>query len=122
MRKRRAGRGAGGSRKEVVIVAGTMHSPVTRSVVLDLERRAFIVYVVVDSVEEANMVKSEGKADILPLKMNVTDVSLVCYCHREAEAYMETLRHSPGLIPALVLEQQALISKCVADTCHSPTT
>ena len=76
MRKRRAGRGAGGSRKEVVIVAGTMHEPVTRSVVLDLERRGFIVYVIVDGVEEANRVKSEGKADILPLKMNVTDVSL----------------------------------------------
>jgi len=76
MRKRRAGRGPGGSRKEVVIVAGAMHSPVTRSVVLDLERRGFIVYVIVDSVEEADMVKSEAKADILPLKMNVTDVSL----------------------------------------------
>jgi predicted nucleotide-binding protein len=77
MRKRRAARGAGGSRKEVVVVAGSMQSPVARSVVLDLERRGFIVYVIVDGAEGANMVKSEGKADILPLKMNVTDVSLV---------------------------------------------
>jgi len=105
MRKRRAGRGPGGSRKEVVIVAGAMHSPVTRSIVLDLERRGFIVYVIVDNVEEADMVKSEGKADILPLKMNVTDVSNAIATSTEQEFARE--RFPPSLVRSRLLSSSS---------------
>lgn len=68
-------RGRGGMRKEVVVVKGTVNSPITRSVVLDLERRGFVVYVVVGGSEEVEMVRKEGKADVLPLRVDVCDVS-----------------------------------------------
>lgn len=95
-RKRRAKRGPGGAKKEVVgalfledgvfisripkwliyctVVAGTPSSPLPWSIVLDLERRGFLVYVVVGSSREEDMVKSERKPDIMPLYLNVTDV------------------------------------------------
>ena len=75
MRKRRAQKRADGRRKECVVVSGIPNSPVTRSVYLDLERRGFIVYVVASSAHEEQLVKNERKSDILPLHLNVTDVS-----------------------------------------------
>lgn len=56
------------------MVAGTLNSQIPRSIVLDLERRGFIVYVVVSSPGEDEMVRSEGKADIMPLHLDVTEV------------------------------------------------
>ena len=43
--KRRAKRSKNGSKTEVVILAGSPHSPLTKSLSLDLERRGFIVYI-----------------------------------------------------------------------------
>lgn len=64
-------------RKEVVVVGGSgMDSAMTRSLVLDMERRGFIVYVLVGSAREVEMVKREGRADVLPLRMDVMDVCL----------------------------------------------
>jgi len=75
LRKRRASRGPNGMRKEVVVVAGQVVEVVTRSVMLDLERRGFIVYVICKEQREIDVVKAERKADLLPLRMDVCDVS-----------------------------------------------
>jgi len=76
LKKRRATRSPNGMRKEVVVVAGQVDAPVTRSVMLDLERRGFICYVIVKNQQEVEVVKAEGKADLLPLRVDVTDVSV----------------------------------------------
>jgi len=75
VRKRRARRTTNGEKKEVVVIAGTPNSPITRSIMLDLERRGFIVYVVVGSAAEEQKIQSESKRDILPLRIDITDVS-----------------------------------------------
>ena len=74
LRKRRAKRRANGQKKEVVVVAGIPNSPVTRSVVVELERRGFIVYVIASSAHEEQLIRDEGKPDIMSLHLNVTDV------------------------------------------------
>ena len=60
-RSRRAKRAGNGARKEVVVVAGPAAGAVTRSVAMDLERRGFVVYVVVHTVEEEAEVDMKGK-------------------------------------------------------------
>lgn len=75
--KRRAKRAKNGSRTEVVVLAGSPHSPLTRSMSLDLERRGFIVYIPVSNVSEKQIVQSESRADIRPLNMDITSV---CSC------------------------------------------
>lgn len=57
------------------VVAGTPNAPITRSVAWDLERRGFIVYVVVSDAAEENGIRAESRNDIHPLHLNVTDVS-----------------------------------------------
>lgn len=75
--KRRAGRAKNGSRTEIVVLAGSPHSPLTRSLSLDLERRGFIVYIPVSTVSEEQIIQSESRADIRPLNMNITSVHLL---------------------------------------------
>lgn len=75
--KRRAGRAKNGSRTEVVVLAGSPHSPLTRSLSLDLERRGFIVYIPVSTLSEEQTVRSESRADIRPLNMDITSVYLL---------------------------------------------
>ena len=75
--KRRAKRAKNGSRTEVVVLAGSPHSPLTRSLSLDLERRGFIVYIPVNTVSEEQIVQSESRADIRPLNMDITSVFLL---------------------------------------------
>lgn len=77
--KRRAKRTKNGSKTEVVILAGSPHSPLTQSLSLDLERRGFIVYIPVSSVSEEHLVQSESRADIRPLHMDITSVRLLSY-------------------------------------------
>ena len=72
--KRRAGRAKNGSRTEVVVIAGSPHSPLTRSLSLDLERRGFIVYIPVSTLCEEQIVQSESRGDIRPLNMDITSV------------------------------------------------
>ena len=72
--KRRAGRAKNGSRTEVVVLAGSPHSPLTRSLSLDLERRGFIVYIPVSTLTEEQIIQSESRADIHPLNMDITSV------------------------------------------------
>ncbi|KAK4936528.1 hypothetical protein LTR66_015324, partial [Elasticomyces elasticus] len=72
-RRRRAKRFANGARKEIVVIAGSPSSPVLNSLMLDLERRGFIVYVVVQTPEEEQYVRSQSRVDLLPLQLDVTD-------------------------------------------------
>lgn len=72
--KRRAKRTKNGSKTEMVVLAGSPHSPLTRSLSLDLERRGFIVFILVSSVSEEQIVQSESRADIRPLNMDITSV------------------------------------------------
>lgn len=57
------------------MVAGQVDEPLTRSVMLDLERRGFIVYVLVREQREVEVVKAEGRPDLLLLRVDVCDVS-----------------------------------------------
>ncbi|MCJ1479011.1 hypothetical protein MMC13_007695 [Lambiella insularis] len=70
--KRRAKRAANGARTEVVILAGSPHSPLTKVVALDLERRGFIVYIPVSTLAEEQTIHSELRADIHPLNIDIT--------------------------------------------------
>jgi len=74
--KRRAKRARNGARTEVVVLAGSPHSPMARSLSLDLERRGFIVYIPVNSLLEEQLVRAESRADIKPLSLDVTSASL----------------------------------------------
>ncbi|KAL1988067.1 hypothetical protein VTN96DRAFT_1098 [Rasamsonia emersonii] len=71
-RKRRAKRAGNGARKEIVVVAGSPHEPMTRSIAADLERRGFIVYVTVFFEEEEHIVQSENRSDIRALHLDLT--------------------------------------------------
>ncbi|KAK7729517.1 hypothetical protein SLS57_002004 [Botryosphaeria dothidea] len=72
-RKRRARRASNGARREVIVIAGPPSSPITKSLSLDLERRGFIVYVVVNSPEEEEIVQKESRVDIRPLLLDIVD-------------------------------------------------
>ncbi|RPB10171.1 DUF1776-domain-containing protein [Morchella conica CCBAS932] len=81
---RRARKAADGGRKEVVglmgpwgcvwlVLAGSPHDPVARSLALDLDRRGFIVFVAVSTVEDEQVVINEGRADVRPLNIDILD-------------------------------------------------
>lgn len=72
--KRRARRAKNGARTEVVVLAGSPYSPLTRSLSLDLERRGFIVYIPVNDLSEEHLVQSESRGDIRPLNLDITSV------------------------------------------------
>ena len=57
-------------------MAGSPHSPLTRSIALDLERRGFIVYIPVSTFSDEQLVQAESRADIHPLHLDITSVSL----------------------------------------------
>jgi hypothetical protein len=63
--------------KMMLVIAGPPSSPITKSISLDLERRGFIVYVVVNSVEEEQIVQGEARVDIRPLHLDIVDVSIL---------------------------------------------
>ena len=58
-----------------MVVAGSPNEPITRSLALDLERRGFVVYIAVNTVEEEQLVRNEARADIHPLNLDIVDVS-----------------------------------------------
>lgn len=74
--KRRAKKAKNGCRTEVIVLAGSPHSPLTRSLSLELERRGFIVYIPVGSLSEEQIIHSESRADIRPLNLDITSVGL----------------------------------------------
>ncbi|ODH38412.1 hypothetical protein ACO22_02363 [Paracoccidioides brasiliensis] len=67
IKKRKARSASNGARKEIVVIAGSPNEPMTKSVANDLERRGFIIFVTVTSLEEENLVKAEGREDIRSL-------------------------------------------------------
>ncbi|KAI5304551.1 hypothetical protein KEM56_006359 [Ascosphaera pollenicola] len=71
-KKRKARRAGNGARKEIVVVAGSPHDAMTRSIALDLERRGFIVFVTTASVSEERIVKNENREDLLPLTIDLS--------------------------------------------------
>lgn len=71
LNKRKAKRAKDGARLEVVVIAGRPGEPFTRSVSLDLERRGYIIFVVCATKEEEEIVRSEARADIKPLVIDV---------------------------------------------------
>ena len=72
--RRRAKRAANGARTEVVVLAGSPLSPLTRTLSLDLERRGFVVYIPVSTLSEEQAIRSEMRADIHPLQLDITSV------------------------------------------------
>lgn len=73
-RRRRAHRARNGARTEVVVLAGSLHSPLTRSLALDLERRGFIVYIAINDLEEEHMVHALSRGDIRSLNLDLKSV------------------------------------------------
>ncbi|KAJ5634617.1 hypothetical protein N7528_002459 [Penicillium herquei] len=74
-RRRKARKAGNGARKEIVVIAGSPHEPMTRAIASDLERRGYIVYVTVSSADEEHIVQSEKRADIKPLWLDLTTTS-----------------------------------------------
>lgn len=72
-RKRRARKSPSGARTDVVVLAGATASPLASALALDLERRGFVVYVLVGSVEEETYIRSLSRADLLPLPVALAD-------------------------------------------------
>ena len=73
--KRRARRARNGARTEVVVLAGSLHSSLTRSLALELERKGFIVYIPInDPTTEEHMVQALSRADIRSLHLDITSV------------------------------------------------
>ncbi|KAA6416203.1 MAG: hypothetical protein FRX48_00923 [Lasallia pustulata] len=102
-KKRRARRAANGARTEVVVVAGSPHSPLTRSIALDLERRGFIVYIPVSTFSEEQLVQAESRADIHPLHLDITSPSATQETISRLSAHL-----SPPQQPRTSNPQQAL--------------
>ncbi|MCJ1397034.1 hypothetical protein MMC11_000226 [Xylographa trunciseda] len=90
--KRRAKRAANGARTEVVILAGSAFSPLTRSIALDLERRGFVVYIPVSTLAEEQTIHAELRADIHPLNIDIT--SPVSTAHT-LDKFSANLAHPP---------------------------
>ncbi|PSK58701.1 hypothetical protein B9Z65_6716 [Elsinoe australis] len=69
--RRRAKRTANGARTEVVVLAGSAMSPLTTALALDLERRGYVVYVVTNSPEDIQHVRSQSRVDVLPFNLDL---------------------------------------------------
>ncbi|PYH76528.1 DUF1776-domain-containing protein [Aspergillus uvarum CBS 121591] len=74
-KRRRARRAGNGARKEIVVIAGSAHEPMTRAIASDLERRGYIVYVTVSSSDEEQIIRSESREDIRSLWLDLSTTS-----------------------------------------------
>lgn len=72
--KRRARRTKSGARTEVVVLYGSPHSPLTRALSLDLERKGYIVYIPVSTLSEEQLIQAFSRPDIRPLSLDITSV------------------------------------------------
>lgn len=73
-RKRRAKRGTNGAKTELVVLAGSPYSTNTKSIALDLERRGFLVYIPVGSLEEEQAIAELRVPDVHSLNFDITSV------------------------------------------------
>ncbi|KAL4884366.1 hypothetical protein BJY04DRAFT_182326 [Aspergillus karnatakaensis] len=97
-KRRKARRAANGGRKEIIVVAGSPHEPMTRAIAADLDRRGYIVYITVSSAEEEHLVRAENRPDLRPLWLDLT-----------------TLPSSPSEVHSSLNEIQTMITQP-----HSP--
>lgn len=72
--KRRVHRAKNGARTEVVLLAGSLHAPMTRSLALDLEHRGFIVYIPISDLGEEPLVQALSRVNIRSLNVDITSV------------------------------------------------
>ncbi|KXS98426.1 hypothetical protein AC578_1756 [Pseudocercospora eumusae] len=72
-RKRRARKSPSGARTDIVVVAGAVANPLTSALYLDLERRGFVVYVVANTAEDERYIRSQSRADLIPLTLDLVD-------------------------------------------------
>ena len=104
--RRKAKRGRNGSKAEVVVLAGSAFSPLTKSLAHDLERRNFVVYILVCNDSEAQAVKDESTADIHPLDFDIasedTSRAIQQFSDHFTAAALST-RQSPLHLAALLL-------------------
>ncbi|MCJ1463655.1 hypothetical protein MMC07_002263 [Pseudocyphellaria aurata] len=107
--KRRARRAKNGSRTEVVVLAGSPYSPLTRSLSLDLERRGFIVYIPVTDFSEEEMVKSESRSDIRPLNLDITSPAATASTIEKFTESLARTRHPLPNTPTHKLNLAALL-------------
>lgn len=68
------------------MIAGPPNSPITKSLYLDLERRGFVVYVLVSTEEEARAISNEARADVRPFSLDISDT-------HETEQAMDRFAH-----------------------------
>lgn len=87
-KKRRAKRASNGARQEVLVLAGSPHDAILKSLALDLERRGFIVFVVVNSMDDEQLVISLGGRDIRPLNIDLLDTAGAEASIARLEAYV----------------------------------
>ena len=80
--KRRAKRASGGGKMEVIVLAGSPYSQLASNLALDLDRRGFIVYMVISSRAEEEAVKGFQGKDIHALHIDMTSVSRVAISQR----------------------------------------
>lgn len=55
----------------MVVVSGAVANPLTSALYLDLERRGFVVYVVANTEEDDRFLRSQSRADLLPLHLDL---------------------------------------------------
>ncbi|KXT15671.1 hypothetical protein AC579_6116 [Pseudocercospora musae] len=72
-RKRRARKSSSGARTDIVVVSGAVANPLTSALYLDLERRGFVVYVVANTAEDERYIRSQSRADLIPLTLDLVD-------------------------------------------------
>ena len=73
--KRRARRAPNGAKTELVVLAGSPYSPITKSIAYDLERKGFLVYIPVGTLEEEAAIAEMRAPDIHSLNFDITSVS-----------------------------------------------
>jgi hypothetical protein len=73
-RSRHERRALRSARIQVVVLAGSPHSPLTRSLAVDLQHRGFIVYIVINHVGEERLVHGLWGDHIRPLTLDITSV------------------------------------------------
>jgi hypothetical protein len=74
-KKRRAKRNANGAKTELVVLAGSPFSQTTKAIAADLEKRGFLVYITVGSLEEEAAVAELNLPDVRSLNFDITSVS-----------------------------------------------
>lgn len=76
-----------------IVVAGSPHEPMTRSIAADLDRRGYIVYITVSSAEEEHLVRGENRPDIRPLWIDLMTVSRMANSGMGFFAYVFSCLH-----------------------------